>query len=145
MYTGYNHNVRYRGLLFHVQTEDGGERNPVITTHVFFQGNVVTSRKISYRHIQFDEAGKEQIKKMMQEQHKAVIKALVKGELDALEGMKGVIPQEEKDQRPIKSSVYKIFNPEQEKLKDGEKSEKGTEEKSLDEMILDYLNGKKET
>lgn len=145
MYTGYNHNVRYRGLLFHVQTEDGGERNPVITTHVFFQGYVVTSRKISYRHIQFDEAGKEQIKKMMQEQHKAVIKALVKGELDALEGMKGVIPQEEKDQRPIKSSVYKIFNPEQEKLKDGEKSEKGTEEKSLDEMILDYLNGKKET
>ena len=31
---GYNHNVRYRGLIFHVQTEDSGLMNPHLFTHL---------------------------------------------------------------------------------------------------------------
>src|SRR5882724_11426117 len=35
---GYNHNVRYRGLVFHVQTEDSGVASPHLFTHLFHTG-----------------------------------------------------------------------------------------------------------
>ncbi len=130
-------------MLFHVQTEDGGEKNPCITTHVFYHGNVITSRKSNYRHLMIEKDFEERIVKMMQDQHKATIKSLVKGDFDELENLKSILPKEEpKKEAPAKSSVYQIYNPE----KDDEKLDiEGNEsEKSLDEMILEYLSDKNE-
>jgi len=45
---GYNHNVRYRGLVFHVQTEDSGQQNPHLFTHLFYEGVIVSTRKYVY-------------------------------------------------------------------------------------------------
>lgn len=141
MRVGYNHNIRYKGLLFHVQTEDGGQNNPVVTTHIFYQGNVVTSRKCNYRHLLYDDNRDQAVTKMMQEQHKATMKSLVKGELDELESLKKILPKEEKKET-VKSSVYQIYNPEDKKEKLDIKSD--SEEKSLDEMILEYLSESKD-
>jgi hypothetical protein len=75
---GYNHNVRYRGLVFHVQTEDSGLLNPHLFTHLFHEGVIVSTRKYVY------DAGsnEEAIKGLMQAQHKAVMKDLRKGSFD---------------------------------------------------------------
>src|SRR5690242_12527827 len=75
---GYNHNVRYRGLVFHVQTEDSGLLNPHLFTHLFHEGVIVSTRKLVY------DAGsnEEAIKALMQAQHKAVMKDLRKGSFD---------------------------------------------------------------
>ena len=40
---GYNHNVRYRGLVFHVQTEDSGVLSPHLFTHLFHHGVIVST------------------------------------------------------------------------------------------------------
>ena len=45
---GYNHNVRYRGLVFHVQTEDSGVLSPHLFTHLFHSGVIVSTRKYVY-------------------------------------------------------------------------------------------------
>ena len=45
---GYNHNVRYRGLVFHVQTEDSGVLSPHLFTHLFHEGVIVSTRKLVY-------------------------------------------------------------------------------------------------
>ena len=45
---GYNHNLRYRGRLFHVQSEDSGPVNPHVFTHLFFEGTILSSKKIQY-------------------------------------------------------------------------------------------------
>ncbi|HUS32723.1 MAG TPA: hypothetical protein VMZ53_29685 [Kofleriaceae bacterium] len=75
---GYNHNVRYRGVVFHVQTEDSGLMNPHLFTHLFHEGVIVSTRKLVY------DAGsnEESIKSLMQAQHKAVMKDLRRGAFD---------------------------------------------------------------
>ncbi len=45
---GYNHNFRYGGRLFHVQTEDSGPTHGHIHSHIFCAGAVVASRKTEY-------------------------------------------------------------------------------------------------
>jgi hypothetical protein len=75
---GYNHNVKYRGVVFHVQTEDSGLQNPHLFTHLFHGGVIVSTRKLVY------DAGSNEdaIKALMQAQHKAVMKDLMKGAFD---------------------------------------------------------------
>jgi hypothetical protein len=90
---GYNHNVKYRGVVFHVQTEDSGLLNPHLFTHLFHEGVIVSTRKLVY------DAGsnEEAIKALMQAQHKAVMKDLMKGSFDQkidqyLTGVEGLEP-----------------------------------------------------
>lgn len=75
---GYNHNVRYRGVIFHVQTEDSGQQNPHLFTHLFHEGVIVSTRKYVYD----ASANEDAIKGLMQAQHKAVMKDLRKGTFD---------------------------------------------------------------
>jgi hypothetical protein len=75
---GYNHNVRFRGVVFHVQTEDSGITNPHVFTHLFHGGVIVNTRKLVYD----AEAAEETVKALMQSQHKAVLRELKGGVFD---------------------------------------------------------------
>lgn len=91
---GYNHNVRYRGLIFHVQTEDSGVLSPHLFTHLFVGGVIVSTRKLVYDNGSAEEA----IKSLMQAQHKAVLKDLKRGSFDDkidlyLAGTPGLLPR----------------------------------------------------
>ena len=35
---GFNNNVRHKGRVFHIQTEDSGIKHPHIITHLFADG-----------------------------------------------------------------------------------------------------------
>ena len=70
---GYNTNVRHKGKLYHIQTEDSGVSHPHVITHLFADGGrIIASRKTGYaEHLGAKElAGI--VKKLMQEQHKAM-------------------------------------------------------------------------
>jgi hypothetical protein len=75
---GYNHNLRYRGRLFHVQTEDSGPGNPHLYTHLFYEGTILSSKKHEYD----GESPEETVKALMQGLHKAMIRELTRGEHD---------------------------------------------------------------
>ncbi len=76
MISGYNNNVLIKGEVFHIQTEDGGTKNPVISTVVFKAGQVVLSKKTNYADIiKFEKLGAA-LKEIMKEQHIATLKAL---------------------------------------------------------------------
>jgi hypothetical protein len=81
---GYNTNVRHKGRVYHIQTEDSGIAHPHIITHLFADGGrIVASRKTSYaEHVQ-DDGYAVIVKKMMQDQHKALFIALRDGIYDA--------------------------------------------------------------
>ena len=49
--TGFNHNIKHKGKVYHVQTEDSGVNNPHIITHLFVGGNILASKKTSYADI----------------------------------------------------------------------------------------------
>lgn len=84
---GYNNNVRHRGRIFHIQTEDSGIGSPRIMTHLFADGGrIVKSTRTDYsEHLERDDMAVV-VKNMMKEQHKAMFIALRSGELDLLIG-----------------------------------------------------------
>src|SRR5438067_9274036 len=79
---GFNHNVKYGALVYHVQTEDSGLPHAHYITHLFVGGNIVASMKSSYG----DKASASDLAKvvrsLMEQQHKAMLKRLVTGEFD---------------------------------------------------------------
>jgi len=84
MLSGFNTNIRHRGVLFHVQTEDSGRGNPHVITHLFHGGNIMASRKSDYSaHLALDaEALEDVVRQMMETQHKAMLKGLRAGRHD---------------------------------------------------------------
>ncbi len=152
MITGYNHNIRHRGLLFHVQTEDGGAGNPYVVTILFFNGNVLAQRRRSYEKFKELPEREEIVVAMMKEQHKEIMKDLVG---DRLRGASQVIEMETGEIIPPPPMASDPANlppppmakmnqpPPQEKMpppiSETIEVEKGAE-KTLDELILEFLN-----
>ncbi len=80
---GYNTNVRHKGKVYHIQTEDSGVGHPHIITHLFADGGrIVASKKTSYDEHVGSQNLQETVKKMMQGQHKAMFIALRDGIYD---------------------------------------------------------------
>lgn len=82
MLPGYNHNVKYQDRVYHVQTEDSGNNNPHVITHLFFGGNILFSKKSTYADLLEKPDLTEQLKALMQEQHKSMLRGLIHGEYD---------------------------------------------------------------
>lgn len=83
MQKGFNSDVMYRGLTFHVQTEDWGRENPFLVSRVYQAGAVVKSVKTPYAEVlsrlQLRDA--EAIRLAMREQHQQILDLLVSGQL----------------------------------------------------------------
>lgn len=82
---GFNNNLRYRGMSFHIQTEDSGLGRPHIITHLFADGGrVIKTRRIDYsEHVNGPDC-REVVQRMMRDQHRAMAIDLRKGEVDAI-------------------------------------------------------------
>ena len=83
--TGFNHNIKYKGKVYHVQTEDSGVNNPHIITHLFVGGNILASKKTSYADILNAENLSEVVRELMEEQHKEMLRNLINGVYDGFD------------------------------------------------------------
>ncbi len=83
--TGFNHNIKHKGKVYHVQTEDSGVNNPHIITHLFVGGNILASKKTSYADILNAENLAEVVRELMEEQHKEMLRNLINGVYDNYE------------------------------------------------------------
>jgi septum formation inhibitor-activating ATPase MinD len=122
MLTGFNTDFKYKGKVYHVQTEDNGVKNPVIVTLLYQGGAILASRKTSYADIIKFERLDKVVKELMETQHKQVIKDLVAGKFEAAkEPVEEVLEATTvvEEPAPFGSDVIS--------------------DKSLDEVILDYL------
>jgi len=82
MLTGYNTDFKFRGKIYHCQTEDGGVNSPYITSLLYLQGAILASRKTSYADILRADCLDEVVRALMMEQHKQMIRDLMHGKLD---------------------------------------------------------------
>ena len=169
--TGFNHNIKHKGRVYHVQTEDSGVNNPHIITHLFVGGNILASKKTSYADILNVENLANVVRELMEEQHKEMLRNLINGVYDDIDavgakhyqpgqidmGAKGHAPAP----APITATKPAVAAPSRaslppevlaaRELKVTPKlNEAGAEtlfgedlisEKSLDEVILGYLAG----
>jgi len=82
MQLGFNTNFRYREVVFHVQTEDSGRANPHVITHIFHGGNIIASLKSDYSALLVESELETAVRKLMETQHKSMLKQLSRGEFD---------------------------------------------------------------
>jgi hypothetical protein len=83
MVVGFNHNIMYKGDVFHVQTEDSGLANPHIITLLYRGGTIIASKKTSYADIIKVDGLAQVVESLMKEQHKDMLRRLKAGEYDA--------------------------------------------------------------
>ena len=84
MVVGFNHNFRYRGELFHVQTEDSGLKSPHIITLLYRGGTILASKKTSYADITKVDRLEQVVEELMKEQHREMLRRLKSGEFDEI-------------------------------------------------------------
>ncbi|HEY3122244.1 MAG TPA: hypothetical protein VGL15_16585 [Vicinamibacteria bacterium] len=82
MITGFNTDVKYRGTVYHVQTEDKGTANPMIETLIYKGGEILGSRRLPYANLISGEGDEKAITKLMEDQHKAVMLDVKRGKFD---------------------------------------------------------------
>jgi hypothetical protein len=80
--TGFNTDVKYRGVVYHVQTEDKGTSNPLIETLIYKGGEILASRRLPYADLVKGPQDEATITKLMEEQHKGMIMEVKRGKFD---------------------------------------------------------------
>jgi len=87
MLPGFNHNIRYREIVFHVQTEDSGPSLNTVVTQLFLGGHVLAVERFRYDDLlslELEDAERRAaLKGRMQEQHKTMLRDLTAGRFDA--------------------------------------------------------------
>jgi hypothetical protein len=86
METGFNTDIEYQKKIFHVQTEESGPQNPVIITHLFYKGAILSSKKTNYATLLDPKNEIDKLKEMMKKQHEEMISALLNGQCNHLLG-----------------------------------------------------------
>lgn len=85
MIPGFNHNIKHKDRIFHIQTEDSGKNNPHIITHLFVGGNILASKKTTYAELVGQPEYEKTVRSMMEEQHKQMLRGLINGVYDDVE------------------------------------------------------------
>jgi hypothetical protein len=82
MLPGFNTNVRHRGVLFHVQSEDSGRAHPHVITHLYHGGTILFSEKSSYADRVDAPDLPACVRELMESQHRSVLERLRAGAFD---------------------------------------------------------------
>ena len=80
--TGFNTDVKVRGVVYHVQTEDKGTGNPLIETLIYKGGEILGSRRLPYADLVKSPDDEAAITKLMEDQHKGMILEVKRGRFD---------------------------------------------------------------
>jgi hypothetical protein len=80
--TGFNTDVKYRGVVYHVQTEDKGTANPLIETLIYKGGEILGSRRLPYADLVKAPDDEATITRLMEDQHKAMIMEVKRGKFE---------------------------------------------------------------
>jgi hypothetical protein len=148
MLVGYNHNIRYKGEVFHVQTEDSGINMPHIITLLYRGGNIIASKKTSYADIVKMGNLNQIVEELMKDQHKDMLRRLKSAEFDARLGLEGVFetPPANAPEPPAPVSPLPVQKIEAESVPKVEadpvtpKIETPVRKQNLDDLIFDFLS-----
>jgi len=136
MLTGYNTDFKFQGQVYHCQTEDGGQNNPVITSLMYRQGAILAQRKTSYADILKADCLEDVVRELMMEQHKQMIRDLMQGTLEtnvnALQSEVPAAPVKAVPEAPVPAPEVQMAPPPPPRSEE-------IREKSLDDIILEFL------
>lgn len=134
MITGYNTDIKHNDKVYHVQTEDKGNNNPVIESLIYVGGEILASTKTSYAERLAAGADEKIIGELMELQHKKMIAAIKRGRFDKKLVGEAIMPA-----KTVAQPVPEQDDETEEDLLEDSGS------RSLDQVILDYLASEAES
>lgn len=87
MITGFNTDIKYNGVTYHVQTEDKGLKTPLILSLVYHRGTILASKRSPYDDLLNGTLDEKELAKRLQRQHKLICAAIQAGRVDDLKRM----------------------------------------------------------
>lgn len=116
MITGYNTEVEYDGVIYHIQTEDKGLETPVILSLVYTGGAILASKRSPYDDLIAGGFDQEVLIERLQRQHRLICAAVRAGRIEELKRLKGREPAENTTKR--KKAPQESISPENESDQD---------------------------
>ncbi len=87
MITGFNTDVKFNGITYHVQTEDKGLATPLILSLVYQHGTILASKRASYESLVGDGFDKAVLEEKLRRQHQLMCAAVQSGRIEDLKRM----------------------------------------------------------
>ncbi|HMH42020.1 MAG TPA: hypothetical protein VK557_00940, partial [Pyrinomonadaceae bacterium] len=87
MITGYNTDVEFGGVVYHVQTEDKGLQTPIILSLVYIGGAILASKRAPYDDLIARGFDEQILVARLQRQHKLICAAVHAGRIEDLKRM----------------------------------------------------------
>ncbi len=137
MITGFNTDIKHNEKVYHVQTEDKGMANPYIESLVYVGGEILASKKTSYAEQLKTGVDDKWIGGLMEQQHRTMIAAIKRGRFDqpadvTRTGPRTALPTLAQEGGMVFDSA-------------GSPVVTGGEEKTLDQVVIDYLASEAES
>ncbi|MDQ3491047.1 MAG: hypothetical protein ACR2M8_05585 [Pyrinomonadaceae bacterium] len=85
--TGFNTNIEFEGVTYHVQTEDKGLSKPIILSLVYDRGTILASKRLPYDDLLTKEFDEKLLEQRLQKQHKLICAAIRGGRIEDLKQM----------------------------------------------------------
>jgi len=85
--TGFNTDIEYGGVTYHVQTEDKGVDTPLILSLVYNRGTILASKRTPYEDLLETEFDEQVLAERLQKQHKLICAAIRAGRIEDLKQM----------------------------------------------------------
>ncbi|MBV9928720.1 MAG: hypothetical protein JOZ96_27140 [Acidobacteria bacterium] len=89
MITGFNTDIPYEGVTYHVQTEDKGLDTPLILSLVYVGGHIIASKRTPYADLISRGFDEQELTERLQRQHKLICAAIKSGRVEDLKRMSG--------------------------------------------------------
>ena len=87
MITGFNTDVEYEGVTYHIQTEDKGMETPLILSLVYNRGTILASKRSPYDDLLGNKLDENVLAARLQKQHKLICAAVRTGRIEDLKRM----------------------------------------------------------
>lgn len=87
MISGFNTDVEYKGVTYHVQTEDKGINAPFLLSLVYSKGEILASKRSPYDDLIAAGFNEDTLNERLQRQHKLICAAIKAGRIDDLRRM----------------------------------------------------------
>ena len=92
MITGFNTDIEFGGVIYHVQTEDKGLVTPIILSLVYDRGTILASKRTPYEDLVDEGFDGSVLAERLQRQHSLICAAVRAGRIDDLKKMSGREP-----------------------------------------------------
>ena len=79
---GFNTDFKYKGQVYHAQTEDNGVNNPVIVTLLYLKGAILASKKSSYADLLEKKGYQPELMELMKNQHRTIMREVLAGKYE---------------------------------------------------------------